>query len=83
MDRDQAFKVFQETGDRENFQARYVLRNTFKGKIRCGEYEYWQSVHDRQLKEAKNLAELTGWNVDDIRKKMKIVVVKERKWWEW
>ena len=75
--------VFQETGDRSNFQARYVLRHAFKGTIRCGENEYWQSVHDRQQQEAKNLAELTGWKVDDIRRKMKIVVVKEKKWWEW
>jgi hypothetical protein len=75
--------VFQETGDRANFQARYVLRHAFKGTIRCGENEYWQSVSARQHQEAKNLAELTGWNIDAIRRKMKIVVVKEKKWWEW
>ena len=75
--------VFQETGDRSNFQARYVLRHAFKGTIRCGENEYWQSVQARQHQEAKNLAELTGWNVDNIRRKMKIVVVHEKKWWEW
>ncbi|HEV8658329.1 MAG TPA: DUF2330 domain-containing protein [Thermoanaerobaculia bacterium] len=75
--------VFQETGDRQNFQARYVLRHVFTGKIACGATEYEQSVQKRQEQEAVNLAQLTGWNVDEIRKKMNIQSVRLKKWWEW
>ncbi|HEY3056418.1 MAG TPA: DUF2330 domain-containing protein, partial [Thermoanaerobaculia bacterium] len=75
--------VFQETGDRQNFQARYVLRHVFTGKIACGPTEYEQSVQKRQEQEAVNLAQLTGWNVDDIRRKMNIQSVRLKKWWEW
>lgn len=75
--------VFQETGDRQNFQARYVLHHPFKGTVACGAGEYRAMLHDRGEKEAKNLAGLTGWRIDDIRSKMDIPAVHEKKWWEW
>jgi len=75
--------VFQETGDRQNFQARYVLRHPFKGTIACAADQYLQQLQQRQNQEASNLAQLTGWNVDDIRKKMDLVNVHVKKWWEW
>jgi Na+-translocating ferredoxin:NAD+ oxidoreductase RnfD subunit len=60
--------VFQETGDRSNFQARYVLRHPFQGEANCEAAEaYYKQVRERQEREAQNLASLTGWNVSDIR----------------
>jgi Na+-translocating ferredoxin:NAD+ oxidoreductase RnfD subunit len=63
--------VFQETGNRENFQGRYVLRHAWKGESTCSEaQEYRRTLGPRYEKEAQTLASLTGWSIDDIRKKM-------------
>ena len=75
--------VFQETGDRQNSQARYVMHHPFNGEVRCDAAQYRDMLQQRYESEAKNLAQLTGWRIDDIRKKMDIVPVKEKKWWEW
>jgi len=48
--------VFQETGDRQNFQARFVLHHPWTGKIDCGEEDYRRMVFERQQHEATNLA---------------------------
>jgi hypothetical protein len=40
-------------------------------------------LEQRQHEQAKNLATLTGWNLDAIYKKMKFVPATEKKWWEW
>jgi hypothetical protein len=63
--------VFQETGDRANFQGRYILRHPFKGKTQCSEAAaYWKHVEERREREATTLAELTGWELPGIREKM-------------
>jgi hypothetical protein len=63
--------VFQETGDRQNFQGRYILRHPFAGKAECKEAEgYWDGVDTRRQKEAETLASLTGWSAASIREKM-------------
>ncbi len=60
--------MLQETGDRENFQGRYILRHAFEGPDTCGTAEeYRASLVDRQEREAKTLANLTGWDINDIR----------------
>jgi hypothetical protein len=65
--------VFQATQDRENFQGRYILQHAFKGETKCAEGKaYKKSVWQRQKQEAKTLAEMTGWKVSDIEKKMKL-----------
>ncbi len=62
--------VLQETGNRENFQGRYVLRHPWKGTSSCPEAEqYRKDLNARVEKEAQTLASLTGWNITDIRKK--------------
>lgn len=59
---------FQETGDRTNFQGRYVLRHPFKGPNRCSAYSAYRSrVSERQEREAQALANLTGWDIATIR----------------
>ncbi len=63
--------VFQETADQTNFQARYVLRHPWKGDTTCEAYrEYRRSVRERRVKEAETLANLTGWDIASIRRKM-------------
>ena len=59
--------MFQETGDRQNFQGRYVIRHPFKGALTCDASQYIQAVRERQDREAQTLAKLTGWDIDDIR----------------
>src|SRR5262245_1081375 len=63
--------VFQQTGDRSNFQGRYVLRHAYKGTSTCSAAtDYRRSLVERHAREAEQLASLTGWTIADIRKKM-------------
>ena len=62
--------VFQETGDRQNFQGRYVIRHPWKDTSSCDASAYTAAVRDRQEREAQMLASLTGWDIDDIRAKI-------------
>jgi len=64
--------AFQETADRQNWQTRYVLRHPAKVDLgRCpnreGLEEYLRGLRERQDREARTLAGLTGWNIDEIR----------------
>jgi len=63
--------VFQETGDRQNYQGRYVIRHPWKGEASCDTTAYYQQLRDRQEREARQLANLTGWDIDDIRRRIK------------
>lgn len=63
--------MFQETGDRTNFQGRYVLRHPWKGDESCEAAEFYYSALPKRFeKEAQSLARLTGWDINDIRGKM-------------
>ena len=62
--------VFQETGDRQNYQGRYVIRHPWKGETSCDIGNYQAEVRKRQEREAQTLANLTGWDIDDIRSKI-------------
>jgi len=65
--------VFQETGDRANFQGRYVLRHAWTGPDSCpAAAAYRRSLPDRREREAQQLASLTGWQLSDIRRKMNL-----------
>jgi hypothetical protein len=60
-----------ETHDRENFQARYVLRHPWRGESACPQAgDYRRSLPARFRQEAKNLAVLTGWSTAEIEKRM-------------
>jgi hypothetical protein len=75
--------MFQETSDRGNFQARYVLRHAWPGSAdACPEAKlYFERVAQRQTKEAQVLAELTGWDLNRIRSKMELQPVARQEWW--
>ncbi|HEV7405852.1 MAG TPA: DUF2330 domain-containing protein [Chthoniobacteraceae bacterium] len=79
--------VFQETGDRENFQGRYVLRHPWKGKADCeAGRRYEEELPARADKEAQTLSMLTGWDINNIRERMKLEGPApksgDKKWWE-
>jgi hypothetical protein len=76
--------MFQETGDRENFQARYVLRHPWRGRPdACPEAKlYLDALARRQEKEAQTLAALTGWDIKDVRVRMDLKPLAQRDWWE-
>ncbi len=78
--------VFQETSDRNNFQARYVLRHPWKGdETSCpASEEYHRQVNQRHENEARQLADLTGWNLADIRGRMNLrsADASDLKWWQ-
>ncbi|MEL8056754.1 MAG: DUF2330 domain-containing protein, partial [Pseudomonadota bacterium] len=63
---------FQVTGDRENYQGRYVLRHPWRGDFGQCEAagEYAQSLVERWDTEADSLAKLTGWDLEEIKQKM-------------
>ena len=76
--------VFQETADRANFQGRYIVRHAWTGSDTCGAApEYRRTLADRRVREAEQLARLTGWNVAEVRKKMGAdLPVRAGAWWE-
>lgn len=83
--------VLMETGDRQNFQGRYVLNHPWTGEVSCPQgRQYLQSLPKRFEAEAQTLARLTGWDIADIREEMQekgqsfdpTDVPPEKPWWE-
>ncbi|MGI9233701.1 MAG: DUF2330 domain-containing protein [Woeseiaceae bacterium] len=79
--------VFQETGDRQNYQGRYVIRRPWKGAMNCDASTYLAELRERQEREAQQLAHLTGWDLDDIRAKIPFAEDKrpeseKKPWWK-
>jgi hypothetical protein len=65
--------AFQETGDSDSFQGRYVLRHAWKGGATCeAAAAYRRELRRRWDEQARNLASLTGWSLDDIRRRMNL-----------
>lgn len=62
--------VLQETGDRQNFQGRYVIRRPWTGPTSCDASLYQAETRARQEREAQTLANLTGWDIAAIRAKI-------------
>jgi hypothetical protein len=72
--------MFQETGNQENFQGRYVMNHPFKGNLSCeAGKKYQQTLRPRLEKEASNLANLTGWSIRDIYTKMDFSITQPKK----
>lgn len=85
--------VFQQTGDKTNFQGRFVIRHPFKGQGECEAMgAYRREIRERRTKEAETLADLTGWSMRRIRQRMggeaewsgtPAEPQGGRKWWDW
>ena len=78
--------IFQETGNRQLFQGRYVIRHPFREQISCDAgKDYQQAIKNRQQTEAQTLANLTGWNLNEIRNKIDFITVdfhnSDDPWW--
>ena len=63
--------ALQETGDRDSFQARYVMNHPFTGAASCeAGQRYKATLPDRFRREARNVVELTNWSFDDVKRRM-------------
>jgi hypothetical protein len=75
--------MFHTTSNTENFQGRYILQHPFTGEAKCAAgREYKRTLNKRYEREAQNLAQLTNWNIQDIRSKMKLNGQAVLSWWE-
>ncbi len=76
--------AFQETQDRGNFQARYVLRHPWAGTADACEAAkpYFAEVDARREREAQTLASLTGASLSDVRARMALPGKPASRWWE-
>ena len=78
--------MFQETGDRQNFQGRYIIRHPYKGEASCDLTQYKAQLKERQEREAQQLANLTGWDINDIRGKIPLIAAnvppQDEPWWK-
>jgi hypothetical protein len=79
--------MLQETGDRQNYQGRYVIRRPWKGPTSCDATQYQADVRQRQEREAQQLANLTGWDIEAIRAKIpfaggKLPEPEKEPWWK-
>ncbi|BAQ64229.1 DUF2330 domain-containing protein [Geminocystis sp. NIES-3709] len=73
---------FQNTANQQLFQGRYVIRHPFREKISCNAgRDYTQQVRNRQETEAQTLANLTGWNLNDIKGKINFLQAENIPWW--
>ncbi|TMQ51839.1 MAG: DUF2330 domain-containing protein [Candidatus Eisenbacteria bacterium] len=65
--------VFQETADRASFQGRYILRHEWKGADQCRAADAYRSgLAERRAAQARTLATLTGWDLEEIRRRMAV-----------
>jgi hypothetical protein len=75
--------MFQATNNQSFFQGRYVLNQPFTGAMQCEQAKpYKRSLVKRFDEESKNLAQLTGWNIQTIRRKQPAIDLSGLPWWE-
>lgn len=81
---------FKTTGNRDNFQGRYVLRHAFDGAMECeAATEYKRQVNERRETEISTLTNLTGWDRTEVREKVEAdtgffdltQAVPKHRWW--
>jgi hypothetical protein len=79
--------MFQETSNHQQFQGRYILRHPFTGEMKCkAGRQYQRSLSQRFEQESQTLAKLTGWSIEDVRKKNNVSQYlpnpdQPRPWW--
>jgi len=75
---------FQSTTNQNAFQGRYILRHPYRGEMNCDQASsYQRSVRQRQEQEAQTLAKLTGWRLEDIRRRISFLPPPQESpaWW--
>ncbi len=74
---------FIETGDRTNYQGRYVMRHAWKGEANCpAANDYFKMVKARDTQAGNVLANLTGWSRENIAASMGVKSLPSDKWWK-
>ncbi|MEL7060954.1 MAG: DUF2330 domain-containing protein [Acidobacteriota bacterium] len=78
---------FQETGDRTNFQGRYVIQRPWTGSANAcpAARDYFRQLDERQRERARTLARATGRDLADIERQMALEPATERPeepWWK-
>ena len=62
--------VFQETGDPEFIQGRYIIQHPWRGKTKTDAAKaYFKELPKRLAEEAETTARLTGWPIERIQAK--------------
>jgi hypothetical protein len=77
--------VFQETQDRENFQARYVIQHAWQGSPdSCpAARNYFDQLDRRRRQEAETLSSLTGWDINEVFRKAGFgSQIRPELWWK-
>ena len=80
--------MFQVTGDKTNFQGRYIIRHEWKGDTSCEVPPRTASLRERRRKSRPRISiTLTGWKMDDVRTQMALGDDWTRpgdnyKWWQ-
>jgi len=74
---------FIETGDRTNYQGRYIMRHAWQGEARCeAATDYFEMVNDRNVAAGNHLASLTGWDRAEIASSLGVhELPAQEKWW--
>jgi len=74
---------FIETGDRSNFQGRYIMRHAWDGEAHCeAATDYFKMVNDRNIIAGNRLANLTGWDRQEIASSLGVYELPvQEKWW--
>ena len=58
------------------------MRRPYRGEMSCSAAQsYKQTVKQRQETEAQTLAKLTGWKIEDIRKRINFLAAENLPWW--
>jgi len=76
--------VFQETQDTDNYQVRFVLHRPWQGSANeCPSAKsYFEELEQRRRNEARNLADLTGWDLGEALRKAGLnPSAKPTPWW--
>ncbi len=77
---------FDESGNRETIHTNYILHYPYpikKSEACPAVKEYRQKVAVRNEQEAKNLSELTGWPIENIRKVIKESSPRKKRWYQY
>ena len=79
---------FQVTGNKKNYQGRYIIRHAWKGEKSSCELAntYFDNLKNQQEDRAQNLASLASWDINEIRSRMSLKVQpkkeSKKKWWQ-
>jgi hypothetical protein len=75
--------MFQDTNNQENFQGRYVMQHPYLNETNCDAgKQYRAGLPKRFDQEAQTLSKLTGWKIEDIRKKLPTVNLAGVSWFD-